>query len=268
MVNHVRSIADQTLTIVDGFVSFLPNDPKFLALKGAVFALRSAISVDYILFPEETIEIYKGTEKAIESSPMLASSPEFYQSMLLTHEVHSKTRNSIKREYIRRVYLDGYLQSKDLEDFELERMYDVAQRISIPALQFMKLFDEKVFPIKLAEVETYKKENPQLTLSIDELLNQRGDSLFVDKWIYARYNLLGEDLIKLYPDGGKDPQLVEKYSKIERDFRAKINEICVEMVSLGIMQSSTAIGGDVYSFSQFGRSFKQHIKGIAFADMT
>jgi hypothetical protein len=259
-----RNLASKAIDVANDFVSLLPDtDLQFIALKTFVVALKTAVAVDYVLYPDETEEIYKGVGSIVKANPSIANTPEFYQSLLITHEVHGRTRNAQKREYIRRVYLEGYLRADDLHAFELERMYDVAQKISVPALQFLKFFDEK---IKQTKIDRIRKEvahlsDPEPHYNVQ--YKMQADSNYIQEWIHNEYGPSGSVVKSQHPDAENNVELIEKYGKIEREHGEKMAEIYWELVSLGVMRSSTALGGNVYSFTSFGEEFKTFTKSLA-----
>jgi len=73
----------------------------------------------------------------------MVNSLEFKEGFVITFESYLKQRNKQKRKYIQNIFI-GFTESEVKEDFELERMYDLLNKISKYQISTLKRIYNKI----------------------------------------------------------------------------------------------------------------------------
>ena len=106
------------------FVAKYPEfSPHWLLLQGffgSLFDLQQERVNDFVEYLKNNIDVF--TKKVVETK-------DFQEGFVITFENYLKQRNEIKRKLIQNIFL-GFSQSKNKTNFELERMYDLLNKMS------------------------------------------------------------------------------------------------------------------------------------------
>jgi hypothetical protein len=79
---------------------------------------------------------------------------------LIVFESYIKERNKEKRNYIKNIFLDFTKSTvEEKEKFELERLLDIVNRITLQEIEFIKFLNFTIKPIQ----ESYSKKKAQET---------------------------------------------------------------------------------------------------------
>lgn len=269
-MGKIQRFTDAGINILDAFIGNLPDDnPKTLAIKGLWFAIFSAIQVDKALFgKDEMEELGKALQEKTIGKEELFNSPEFQQGLLVTLETHSRTRDIKKRKFIRQVFTEGYLSADSLHEFELERFNTTANRISVPAMQFLKLIDEKLLPTKEKDVQKKVKETNKLDFVPDsytykDIWQKSPTSNYVRDWLKSEYDPSDPRMMENHSDL-PDKKSSMPYKENLLRMEIQINEFASELISLGVFLPISVFDGIGFEVSDFGREFIKYLRGISF----
>lgn len=72
----------------------------------------------------------------------IVDTKDFREGFVITFESYIKQRNDEKRKIVQEIFL-GFTRSTNKVDFELERMYDLLDKISISDFKILKALEEK-----------------------------------------------------------------------------------------------------------------------------
>lgn len=269
-MKKLKRFTDAGVTIFDAFISALPDDtPNALVIKGLWFAIFSTIQVNGALFGRDEMEdLGREIQKKTIGKEELFNSPEFQQSLLVTLENHSRTRDARKRKLMRQVFTEGYLSADSLHEFELERFHTTANRISIAAMQFLKIIDEKILPVKENDVRKKVKETQKLDFVPDsytykDIWQKSPTSNYIRDWLKREYDPSDPRMIKNHPDI-KDKKSSMPYKEDLLREEMQINEYTSELISLGVFLPISAWNGIGFEISDFGKELIKYLRGISF----
>lgn len=99
------------------------------AIKGGVGSIREKRAEEFILFLQKNINV------------SYFKNEQFIDGLGLTFEQYLKQRNEEKRKIIQNIFL-GYIFSDDKINFELERMYNLLNQLSIHHFYILKKIQE------------------------------------------------------------------------------------------------------------------------------
>ncbi len=110
-----------------------------------MYAWYSAIGL-YGVYMEYNQDKVNSFIKFIEENPSvflneIVEAEDFREGFLITFEKFLKIRGEKKRETVKRIFL-GFTASNDKEKFELERMYDCLEKISMQHMVLFKLIQK------------------------------------------------------------------------------------------------------------------------------
>lgn len=113
------------------YPEFLPSWLLIQGFFGSLFDLQQEKVNEFVEYLKNNIDIF--TKEVIRTK-------DFQEGFVITFENYLKQRNEKKRKVIRNIFL-GFTQSKDKLNFELERMYDLLNKISPLELYILKKFN-------------------------------------------------------------------------------------------------------------------------------
>lgn len=271
-----RSLAKNTaFPSIEAFTAALViQDPQLALLGGGFFVLRLAYMTLADLYPTEAEEFIQQVEQnSSKVTDEVLNSPKFRQSMLTTFESLYRARDKRKRTLIKQIYLGGYLPSKDRENINLDRLYDICQRISPEAIEHLRFLQKEILPMKLeaikAQVAEEKKNTDGNRENSDEwwvelYMRREGESRFVGEWVYRNFNPNSEKVKAETPEVDTDKVLVAQQFEKEKEQQNRMAELTSELISLGIFRQSDAIigGGLAYHLTDFGKEFIMYLRDI------
>jgi hypothetical protein len=190
----------------------------------------------------------------------------------VTLEAYCKQRNERKRHIIQRI-LVGFTCSRDQEQFDLERLYSVVDRISIEAVQYLGFIRDTIFPFR----EEFLLEKAQKDISEAEKVTYMARfrssapiSQFINAWIHENFSPNEEKMrTKLgVKKGASIPrELLDQAFVEEKEHSEQFIECASELISLGVLRvvdlGSGTLGGGPTSgaaFTQFGERFLKFLE--------
>jgi len=196
----------------------------------------------------------------------------FKEGFVITFDQYIKQRRKEKREVIQRVFL-GFTQSSDKDNFEIERLYNVVNSISLEGIEYLKFIDSDILPVRKNDI----KKQAELHHSVNhhslekeiEILNLSDVYPVVDyvnKWIDDNYSPNSEKVIKKYKYDGKNHDVLDKIYDDELPQIERKKEIISEFISLGVFRiiySGGSIGGggtNKYTLTKFGYELISFLK--------
>jgi len=115
-------------TLVITRPEFMPSWILVKGFYGSLFDVKQEEINEFVEFIKENNDIF--TQEIVKTK-------EFRDGFVITFEEYLKQRNENKRKYIQNIFL-GFTADDAKDDFELERMYDVLNRISKSQISLMK----------------------------------------------------------------------------------------------------------------------------------
>lgn len=130
MVNKVKKIEEIAKDALGGAIdSALSTTPALAivwgAIKGGVNALRKKRAEVFLNFAVNNINIE------------MFNNEQFIDGFSLTFEEYLKQRNEKKRKCIEKIFL-GFIKSEFNDNFEIERMYDLLNKIDLSHVKLLK----------------------------------------------------------------------------------------------------------------------------------
>lgn len=165
---------------------------------------------------------------------------EFQEGFVITFENYLKQRGERKRRIIQRIFF-GFTASKDKENFELERMYDVLSSISLEGVEFLKVMKKEIIP--LIEQEAMRGS--------EHMMKNKESSRGKNKEYWFRYYKVHQSI------RGFLKANVDDLGYIKRD------ENLSELVNLGVLRETT-IGTVSSHITNFGYAFLNFIEDSSY----
>lgn len=147
------------------YPEFLPSWLLIQGFFGSLFDLQQEKVNEFIKYLKNNIDIF--TKEVI-------STKDFQEGFVITFENYLKQRNEKKRKIIHNIFLE-FAQSKDKINFELERMYDILNKISLFELHILKKFNNN----KKITIDYEDRNNEELDYNDIKYLQSLG-LLYVD----------------------------------------------------------------------------------------
>ncbi|MDP2683735.1 MAG: hypothetical protein Q8P20_01635 [bacterium] len=117
----------------DAVISSFPGvNIAWGAIKGGVAKVREKKAEEFILFLQNNTEIIDFNNE------------QFVDGLGLTFEQYLRQRDEQKRKIIQQIFL-GFSNSKYMRNFELERMYDVLNKISFSHVHLLEKLKKNKF---------------------------------------------------------------------------------------------------------------------------
>lgn len=218
------------------------------------------------LYPSESESFKQSLKDVWDKNPSFFESPVALQALATTLSTLNRIRSARKREAVRTLYLGGYISAEDKNHFELDRMYDILEKISIEALDHLKFISTDIFKMK---EETVKAKVAEMKgnheNSVDWWIKHESkmlhDSVVIQKWITDNFNPNSPKILSRDSDANKDHFKINKYGEEERKIREHFFELESELMSYGILmtQGGTYDSGFSFSVSEFGKRFAKFI---------
>lgn len=259
--NALKNLAIGTADVI---IQNLPDIPALLAIKIGWASVRVAVAVSNDLLPEETREYWQEIELATKNKFELLNSVEFKQSLTNTFDSFVKARDIKKRQLIKEIFLSGYISTSDYNNFEIERMNEVATRISLPALQHLKFLLETILPMQTIDIEkniTEVKKDTDLLRRGQKGINPL--SKYLGDWIYNEHNI-NSDKFKNDKVNSNDIDQINNQGRIENMVRDNFTEYSNELLSLSILRPVPTFDTQGFDFTQFGVSFGKYVSSLSF----
>jgi hypothetical protein len=260
------------IPVIDEAIGLIPESATKLQIRGAWLAAKVAYGLLSDLLPEESKEFaQKIHDNVLIIGKELVKSKEFQQSLVTSFETLLRTRDRRKREIIKTIYLNGYINNKDREQIVLERFYRVCQEISLDSLQHLLFTDKVVTPMKITaahkKVEEMNKENREHDDDwwFNHFMNLEPDSQYITKWVYDEFDPNSKIVQERIPDVNTDKKKISDQGEKEGKQSKKFAEYASELISLGIFkQKIITYGGSIdYSFTDFGKDFLEYVKATS-----
>lgn len=180
-----------------------------------------------------------------------------------------------KRDLMRAIYFNEYIPSSKREEFELERYVSVADRISIPCLEYLISVRKVLIPFREQGIgSTLEGENHTYTETRDRKWwhdrsrKARPFGTFVQGWLSQNYGRQAPENIATQPDPNIDRVAWEKWMEKCQDEEdkqsAQYTEFAAECIELGIFRNQ----GSDYTISEFGEKFINMIPALAMSSGT
>ncbi|GEM_PF-3531496 len=223
---------------------------------------------------EEVNEIVKLiNEHPDEFRKGIVQSKEFRKGFLIFTEHYLKERLEDKKKVLRRIIL-GYAVVEDKGKYELERLNDVLNKISVESLEFLNFFETTIYPEMDKQIreelkqDSYQKSDRSLEWWYDFMTESKPIWEPIEKWTYDNFNQNSQKVKAQYNmlQSGYPSDLLHRIENLERSKRSEFTECISELVTLGILRiriTGGTIGsgaGYDYNFTTFGRKFLKLIE--------
>ncbi len=252
----------------------IQQTPEFVVLGSGIAALNIAYNLLLDLYPDEAKDFMKQIEShGADISSLVINSPQFKQALLTTLESLYRTRDESKRDLIKEIFLTGYLDQSSRESLNLDRLYDVCQRISPEAVLHLRFIKTVILPRKLNEIKARVAQEKINTGGnrentdewwVNHYMRLESDSRSIYDWIYENFNPNSEKVKKEFPRIDSDKELMSIQFEKEKEERDRAAELSAELVSLGIFRKSDAVigGGVTDHITEFGHQLINFLSEI------
>jgi hypothetical protein len=124
----------------------------------------------------------------------ILSDPKFQEGFVTTYTNYILQRNEEKLEIIKSIFLD-FTTSQNKQDYELERYYDTVNRISIQAIELLRLIT-LIWPDFSSAISMRLRDMPRLSERISDFF-QKEENIFQHTKIYGNLPDLVAELMSL-----------------------------------------------------------------------
>lgn len=270
-----KSIIKDALIVVQGILPyyqqvlspFLSQHPYWeLVFYCAIglYGIYMALKQDEV---NEVIEFIN--EHPQEFREEIVQSEEFQKGFLIFFEKYLKQRLGKKKRILKAILL-GFSVSLDKDKYELERLNECLERISLNSLEYLIYLKFEVLPKIESDIDKeiikdqYQRSDRSIEWWSNQLLTSKSIWEVLERMIYEDYNPNSEKVRTMYKipkTEGWIPDLQHRAETREKHRRSEINEAMTELVTLGIVKTRpTAItwgggGSTDYILTLFGINF-------------
>ena len=271
----MKNIIKKTLILAQGLLPyfqqklspFLTQHPYWeltfcyaIGLYGIYMALKQ----------DEVNEVVKFIEDhPTEFKKEIVKRKEFQKGFLVFFEQYLKQRLEQKKKILKKILL-GFSVTKEKDEYELERLNECLERISLESLTFLIFVKKDVLPKLEAQIQEelkkdqYQKSDRSLEWWFNQMIVTKSVWEVIEKLIYDDYNPDSERVKTMYGISKKEgwiSDLRHRAETREREKRGVVNEAMTELVTLGILKTKPANitwgggGSSDYIFTMFGITF-------------
>ncbi len=260
----MKALASASREAIDPLIS-LVIDP---ALKAQLIAASFALKVPYAFFkellPDEADEFLKEALLAPNLTKTLFESSEFQQALGNTLQNLIYAKEKTKRDLIKKVFLEAYINQQEYAKNHLERLQGIAQQISLPGLEHLFFLKKQVIPLRDKELDnTLKIQSPPSGFTQDEFRHLKLRTVAISTFYDAWHSL------QRVPNSPPRPD-ERMLDAIEDKKRNEFSEIWSELDSLAIFKqgSDPTVGevrrvtGTIQYLTDFGEKFLSYLPTI------
>lgn len=236
-----------------------------IGLYGAYMALKQDEVNEVLDYINNNQQIFK--KETVEKK-------DFQGGFLLFFEAYLKQRIAKKKQILKNIF-SGFSLSNDKENYELERLNDCLVRMTIPTLEFIIFIKNTIVPTleKQYRNELAGEKHQQSDRSDEWWLNNKLIKVSVNspiqEWLHKNYSPSTGKVKDDYGIIGEwTPDTEHRAITREIDKRNEVNEIMIELVTLGILRTQVSGGtfsgggGTDYRLTNFGLEFIKQLDEI------
>ncbi len=147
------ALAAASLVSIDAMIASIPDPTAKAAMVAATFALKIPYAFLKEMLPDEADKFLEEIFSSNKLTKKIVRSQEFQQALgnTLQNMVYAKDKS--RRKIIKKAFMGAYISSNEYAKNNLERLQDVASRISIPALQHLSFLKTAIIPIRDKNLE-------------------------------------------------------------------------------------------------------------------
>ncbi|MBU1067803.1 hypothetical protein KKE60_08455 [Patescibacteria group bacterium] len=267
----IGAIAQQIGVLVPALLPLFHTDPIW----GAIFAVIYGFFPALMQLKQERVnEISEFIQEHPEEfRKEIVQSPEFGDGFLIFFEEYLKSRAKTKREILKRIIL-GFAISEDKEKYELERLSNCLERITLQSLEFLVFIKSKIIPILNNKIndelkqDYYQKSDRSIEWWHLQLLTQKSAWELISQWLHDEFSTETQKVKEEYGIKNNEGWIADLKHRAETREKEKSTEIyncIVELVTLGIFDFKISggfggSGGKDYNLTYFGISFLKYIE--------
>lgn len=148
-MGKIKSALTEASFAVNEYAISLIPDPT---LRAQVATLALAVKIPYLilreLLPTDTDKFVKEVLESDKVTQAVLKSPEFQQALGSTLQNLIYARERERQEIIKKAFTGVYISADDYAKNHLERLQEIAQSMSLPALQHLAFIKREIIPIR------------------------------------------------------------------------------------------------------------------------
>lgn len=273
MGNLKSAFTSAALAGIDEMINAIADPALRATFKTMAFAVKVPYALLKELLPEETDTLITAVLTSEQMTQEILHSPEFQQALGNTLDALTHAKEKVKRDIIKKVFTQAYLSNDEYAKNHMERLNDVTQRISIPALQHVVFLKQEILPMMDADVEG--KMNPKTTsigYSPDEYRQKLKRTTAISNYYDVWHTDRKQEITKNYHRNQTEEKrrIFDLSDADEQKRREQFSEIWAELNTLNIFRqgNNPAIGtvggggGTVQYLTTFGDQFMFYVASI------
>lgn len=268
-----KGLTEVSLAVIDHAISQIPD----IALRAQLSALSLAVKVPYFilreLVPTETDKFVREVLESDKLTQDVIKSPEFQQALGSTLQNLVYSREKERQDMIKRAFTGAFISEDEYAKNHLERIQQIAQSMSLPALQHLSFIRSEIFPIRDMNLKAHPHKSPLpgfTDLEYAEHLKRTSPiSKSYDGWHQEQKQQATKEFNRNPTDENRRSFDLQGASEQKR--RLRFSEFWAEYNSYGILRQGNdpAIGtvgggsGTVQYLTEFGERLLEYVEAVS-----